>query len=505
MAVHDSAKAQQSRAADLDMSADEFRAAGHALIDEIASFFESIREQPVTTAKTAHEIRQLIGTSGLPEQGESARDLLREVAPMLFQHSLHNGHPRFLGYITSSAAPIGVLADLLAAAVNSNLAKWDLSPLASEIESQTIRWIAEFIGYPVGCGGLLVSGGNAANFLGFVAARKALTDWDIRQDGLYGDPRRLTAYVSQDTHTWIDKAADVCGLGAVGIRWLETDSQQRLSVAALRRQIEADRREGRLPFFVVATAGSVGTGAIDPLRKLAAVCREEGLWLHVDGAYGAPAASLPEAPPDLRALALADSVALDPHKWLYSPLEAACVLTRDPRALPNALSFRPDYYSFDAESSAGIDYYEHGMQNSRAFRALKVWLGLRQAGGSGYRASIREDIDVARHLFNTAQAYPQIEARTLNLSIATFRYVPRAVDGATKAGRDYLNELNKAVLGEIQRGGELFLSNAVIEGEYFLRACCVNFRTVKADVEPIPAMVADVGQRLDRQLRPNIG
>jgi aromatic-L-amino-acid decarboxylase len=491
----------QARESALDMSADEFRLAGHALIDQIAGFLGSIRERPVTRPASPEAIRELIGTGGLPERGRAADDLLQEVAPLLFDHSLHNGHPRFLGYISSAAAPIGALADLLAASINSNVAKWELSPLASEIESQTIRWIAEFIGYPVNCGGILVSGGNMANLLGFVAARKAMVTWNIRQEGLYEEPRRLTAYVSRGTHTWIDKAADVCGLGAIGIRWIETDAQQRMDIAALRDQIEADRRERRLPFLVVGTAGTGATGAIDPLREIAELCRSERLWMHVDGAYGAPAAGLPEAPADLRALALADSVALDPHKWLYSPLEAACVLTRDPRALPDALSFRPDYYRFEEQGQAGIDYYEYGLQNSRSFRALKVWLGLRQAGRQGYQTSIRDDIAVAKHLFAQADAHPEIEAKTLNLSIATFRYIPLDLNEHSNGTNEYLNDLNKAVLAETQRSGTLFLSNAVIDGDYFLRACCVNFRTSKADVEPIPEQVVAIGRRIDQQMR----
>jgi len=488
-----------TRGSALDMPADEFRDIGHALIDAIADYFGAIAERPVTTAPSLQAVRTAIGQGDLPAFGRPAVELLNEITPKLFEHSLHNGHPRFLGYITSSGAPIGVLADLLAAAVNANLAKWELSPIASEIESQTIRWLAELVGYPVDCGGLLVSGGNAANLMGFVAARHAAANWNIREEGVYAESRRLTAYVSRETHTWIDKAAAVCGLGAGSVRWIDTDDRGRLDVAALCRQIAADRRSGRLPFLVVGTAGTTSTGAIDPLEAIAEVCRDEQLWMHVDGAYGAPAAALPESPADLKALALADSVALDPHKWLYSPLEAACVLTRDPRALPSALSFRPSYYRFDEAQQAGIDYYEYGMQNSRAFRALKVWLSLSQAGRDGYIESLREDIAIARHLYETAKAHPAIEAKTSSLSIATFRYAPRDLDDRSADVRAYLNDLNEKILGEIQKSGEVFLSNAVIDGDYYLRACCVNFRTTRADVEIIPDLVAEIGRNLDRR------
>ncbi len=502
MAREKSADGRSSRTSALDMSPAEFREAGHELIEQIADFYESLPERPLTLAETPAQLRELIGTGGLPSQGISAGELLREIGPLLFAHSLHNGHPGFLGYISSSAAPLGALADLLAASVNSNVVMRELSPIATEIESQTIRWIAELIGYPDDCGGIMVSGGNAANFLGFIAARKAKAPWDIRKDGLYADSRQLTAYVSRETHTWIDKAADVCGIGAAAVRWIDTDDSQRINMDALREQVEIDRRNDHLPFLVVGTAGTVSTGAIDPLREMAAFCQEEQLWMHVDGAYGAPAVALPEAPDALQALTLADSVALDPHKWLYSPIEAACVLTRSPQALSDALSFRPTYYQSDEEGAAGIDYYERGMQNTRGFRALKVWLGLRQAGRDGYRKMIREDIGLAQRLFQLAQAHAELEARTLNLSIATFRYVPTGIRGATDAVAAYLNDLNTALLAEIKKTGKIFLSNALIDGDYLLRACFVNFRTTNSDVDAIPQIIVDVGRRLDETMRP---
>ena len=481
----------------LDMPADEFRRVGHALVDEIANFYDSLRERPLTRSATPSSIRALLGADELPEEGADAGELLRDIAPLLFDHSLHNGHPRFLGYITSSGAPLGALADLLAAAVNANLAMWDLAPIASEIETQTVRWLAEFIGYVPGCSGIMVSGGNVANILGFIAGRTAKAPWDLRTEGNYGDPRRLTAYVSRETHTWVQKAADICGLGAEGVRWIDTDAEGRLRVDKLRERIAADRDAGRLPFLVVATAGSVSTGVVDPLRELATLCGEEDLWLHADGAYGAPAAVLPEADDDLRSLDLADSVALDPHKWLYCPIEAACVLTRNTDALKDAFGFRPEYYLFDEGQEAGKDYYEHGMQNSRGFRALKVWLGLRQAGREGYQACIRDDIGLAQRLFDLVDAHDEFEAHAVNLSIATFRYVP---PGDEAFGDDYLNTLNKALLAELQAGGELFPSNAVVGGRYLLRACIVNFRTTEADIDSLPESIARVGRSVHARL-----
>lgn len=493
------ARTERQRRSVLDMPAEEFRSLGHALIEQIADFYESLPRRPVTRATGPDELRALLGTGELAEQGTDADRLLADVAPVLFDHSLHNGHPKFLGYITSSAAPLGALADLLAAAINANVAKWDLAPLASEIESQAIRWLADLAGYRRDCGGLMVSGGTAANFLAFVAARDAMAPWEIGKSGNRGESRPLTAYVSEATHTWIEKAADVCGMGAEAVRWIGTDEDGRMRPDLLRDLLERDLREGRLPFLVVGTAGSVSTGAVDPLRDLAMMCREYGLWFHVDGAYGAAAALLPEAPGDLHALALADSVAFDPHKWLYCPIEAACVLTRHEDALRTAFGYRPDYYHF--QQMSGANYYELGMQNTRAFRALKVWLALRRAGRAGYRESIRGDVRLAEALFARLTQHPEFETNSLNLSIATFRYVPQRIERNSAAAEAYLDTLNRTLLAELQAGGELFLSNAVVNGRYLLRACIVNFRTLQQDIDEIPSIIAEAGRRLDQGMR----
>lgn len=494
---------RKMRSAPLDMSADEFRELGHRVVEQIADFYDTLPARQLTTAAGHASVRELIGTGSLPARGTDAADLLAGIAPLLFDHSLHNGHPRFFGYISASGAPLGALADLLTAAVNANLAKWDLSPVASEIETQAVRWLAELIGFPAAGDGLMVSGGTAANIHGFLAARRAVAPWDLRTEGLGQDRPELVVYVSRETHTWVDKAADFAGLGARAVRWVDCDGNGRMDPDALRRCIGQDRNEGRLPFLVVGTAGTVSTGAIDPLPALAEICRDYGIWFHVDGAYGAPAACLPEAPADLQALALADSVALDPHKWLYCPIEAACILTRNPDALRDTFDFRPSYYHFDEAGRAGVDYYQHGLQNTRGFRALKVWLALRCAGQEGYRASIREDIALARRLYESAGAHPEFEACSLNLSIVTFRYVPRDLDGNGDAVADYLDSLNRAIVAEVQKSGEAFVSNAVVDGDYLMRACIVNFRTTAADIDTVIEIVADTGRRLHARMRPD--
>ncbi|HET9952838.1 MAG TPA: aspartate aminotransferase family protein [Candidatus Eisenbacteria bacterium] len=491
-----------SRVRPLALSRDEFRAAGHRLVDQLSDLLESVPRRPVTPGERPSEVRAALGLgASLPENGSDAQTLLAETANLLFDHSLFNGHPRFWGYITSSPAPIGMFADLLAAAANPNVGGWTLSPAASEIEVETVRWIAQFIGFPETCGGVLVSGGNMANFIGFFAARVAKAPWALQKEGISPAGKgRLRAYASKETHTWIQKAADLAGLGTDAVRWIETDAALRMRVDLLERQVAADRAAGDLPFLVVGTGGSVSTGAVDPLPEIAAFCRRENLWFHVDGAYGGFAAAVPEAPDALRALSEADSVAIDPHKWLYAPLEAGCALVRDPEIHRAAFSYHPPYYHFEEKS---VNFVDYGMQNSRGFRALKVWLAFRHAGASGYRRMISDDIRLTGVMEEAVRRHGSFEVMTRDLSILTFRYVPadlRDRRGEVEAER-YLSELNQALLDDLQRGGELFVSNAVIEGRYVLRACIVNFNTTEEDVTALPEIVARRGAEVDRGLR----
>ena len=307
--------------------------------------------------------------------------------------------------------------------------------MATEIEAQTVRWIAELIGYPSDCGGLLTSGGNMGNFIGFLAARKAKLPWDVRASGMLGGAgRQVRIYASSETHTWLQKAADLAGLGTDAIRWVPTDAHLRMDIGALRTLLREDLDRGDAPFLVVGTAGSVSTGAIDPLPELATLCREHGLWFHVDGAYGGLAAMLPTASSDLKGLCLADSVAVDPHKWLYAPLEAGCALVRDRHALQDTFHYHPTYYQFDTGEEP-LNYHEYGPQNSRGLRALKVWLALRQIGREGYERLIAEDIELSEEMFRRIAAHPELEVCTQALSITTFRYVPTDLQpGAEERG-----------------------------------------------------------------------
>ncbi|GAC1624789.1 MAG: aspartate aminotransferase family protein [Chloroflexota bacterium] len=484
----------------IDLPPEEFRRLGHRLVDDITGFLASQADRPVSPGERPSSIRDELGSKSLPAAGADPADLLAEACNLLFERSTLNGHPRFMAYITSSAAPLGMLGDLLAAAVNPNVGAWSLSPMASEIEAQTLRWLAELLGMPAQTGGLLVSGGNMANFVCFLAARKAMARWDIGTDGVHAGAT-MCVYASEETHTWIVKAAELFGLGTKAIRWIPTTDELTMDVTALESTIRDDLGRGLIPFLVVGAAGTVSTGAIDPLGQLADICETYGAWFHVDGAYGAPAVVAHQAPASLRALSRADSVAMDPHKWLYAPLEAGCALVREPKTLLDAFSHHPPYYHFDQEDEYGLNFYEYGPQNSRGFRALKVWLALRQLGRDGYARLISEDIQLSGELYRLVDAAPRLQALTQNLSICTFRYVPDGVVPGTPDAEAYLNRLNENLLARIERSGEAFLSNAVIRGTYLLRSCIVNFRTSQRDVEAIPGIVTRLGNEAHQQLR----
>ncbi|HEY3113251.1 MAG TPA: aspartate aminotransferase family protein [Gemmatimonadaceae bacterium] len=495
------------RSAPADMRPNEFRDLGHSLIDAIADFYEQLPTAPTASPLLPDAMRKKLGSRELPERGTNIAPVIEEFSKLFFEHSTHNGSPRFWGYITSSAAPIGALADLIAAAVNPNCGAWALSPIATEIENECVRWLAQFMGLPGKWDGIVVSGGNMANIVAFIVARKAKAMWDIRAKGLTArEAQRLVLYGSGEMHTWINKAADICGLGTEAVRWIPTDDEHRLRPDALRTQIDADRAAGLFPFMVCGTAGSVGTGAIDPLPEIARICKEFDLWFHVDGAYGAPAVALDNASADLKGLRLADSIAIDPHKWLYAPLEAGCTLIRNRDNLHDAFASKPSYYQFDDNEGQEVkNYYEYGPQNSRGFRALKIWLGFQQSGASGYRRMIADDIELAHRLYDFVGKQELLERGTVSLSIATFRFVPadlRKRSMEAGAVTDYLNELNARIATALRLSGRAFVSNAHIGDRYMLRACIVNFRTTLADVELLPRLIVELGRGLDDRFRP---
>ncbi len=493
---------KNNRLTPVEISKEEFKKIGYQLIDSVADYLHTVHDKPVTKGESPKEIQTILGNATLPESGTPANELISRTSDLLFNHSLLNGHPKFLGYITSSPAPIGALADLLAATVNPNVGANILSPMATAIEKQTVKWLAEFIGVSPNYGGILVSGGNMANFTAFLAARTAKAPKAFKEDGFGNTSGDMVLYCSKTTHTWIEKAAVLFGHGSKSIRWIATDANNKMNNEVLISTIEADVKNGKKPFLVVGTAGDVSTGVVDNLSGIAAICKIYDLWFHIDGAYGAPAAVIPKLKKLFDGLEEADSIALDPHKWLYSPLEAGCTLVKNPQHLIDTYSSHPVYYNFgDADNESSLNYYEYGFQNSRGFRALKVWMALQQIGKSGYVSMISEDIELSELFYQEAEKHPELEAVTQNLSITTLRYVPVGYATGNNNAETYLNILNEKLLNVLQVGGEVFLSNAIVFEKYCLRGCIVNFRTSKKDIEEIIAIIVREGRQLHHKLQ----
>ncbi|MDQ6903479.1 MAG: pyridoxal-dependent decarboxylase [Bacteroidota bacterium] len=484
------------RESPIEITKEEFRKVGYQLIDTIANFIETIDEKRVTTGETPKQIQTILGNASLPEDGTSVSELFSRTTDLLLGHSLLNGHPKFFGYITSSPTPIGALADLLASAVNPNVGANILSPMATAIEKQTVKWLAEFIGISPNCGGILVSGGNMANITAFLAARTAKAPKNIKEDGLGNTHGEMVLYCSKATHTWVEKAAVLFGHGSKAIRWIPTDAENKMDTAILSQTIIDDLKNGKKPFLVIGNAGDVSTGVVDDLSAIAAISKAHDLWFHIDGAYGIPAAVIPKYKILFNGIGDADSIALDPHKWLYAPLEAGCTLVKNPQHLIDTYSSHPVYYNFsNQEGEPTMNFYEYGFQNSRGFRALKVWMALQQVGKNGYIEMIGEDMALSQLLFEEAKKHPELEAVTQNLSITTLRYVPV---GFTQEKNDetYLNTLNEKLLNELQQGGEVFLSNAVVADKYCLRLCIVNFRTSRKDILEVVDIIVRKGRKI---------
>jgi len=489
---------KDNRETPITISNDEFKKIGHQLIETLSDFIDTIDEKRVTTGETPKQIQTVLGNASLPEHGTSVSELFTKTSDLLLNHSLLNGHPKFFGYITSSPAPIGALADLLASTVNPNVGANILSPMATAIEKQTVKWLAEFIGISPNCGGIMVSGGNLANFTAFLAARTAKATKNIKEDGLVNTDGELVLYCSKATHTWIEKASVLFGHGSKAIRWIPTDVENKMNTEILSQTINDDLQQGKKPFLVIGNAGDVSTGIVDNLSAIGAICKAHDLWFHIDGAYGIPAAVIPKYKNLFDGIQEADSIALDPHKWLYAPLEAGCTLIKNPQHLIGTYSSHPDYYNFsNQDDEPAVNYYEYGFQNSRGFRALKVWMALQQVGKNGYIEMISEDIELSKLLFEEAKQHSELEAVTQNLSITTLRYTP--ID--FKQDETYLNTLNEKLLNELQQGGEVFLSNAVVADKYCLRCCIVNFRTSRKDILEIVDIIVREGQKIHESLQ----
>lgn len=401
-------------------------------------------------------------------------------------NSRHNGHPRMFGYVQSSGSFAGVAADFLASALNQNVTSWRSAPSATTIEHQVIDWLKTMTGFAPTGTGILLSGGSMANFAALAVALRASTDVDINQSGvaaLVGKPR---LYASAMTHMSIPKAAALLGIGRDAVQLIPVNQHFQMDVDELRKRIVADRAFGFRPFCVVGNAGEVNTGAIDPLDEIADVCVDTGVWFHIDGSYGGFAARAPRAAAALSAIGRADSMSLDPHKWLFAPLDAGCLLVRDQRRLKHAFAHGAAYVDVIADSDMSeFAFWDYGPELSRRFRALKIWFILKIHGARAIQQAIDDNIAAAGHLAREIVQSSDFELMApAPLSIVCFRF------------REGDDAFNQRLMLEVQRDGDAYLSNCMIAGRFALRACIVNYRTTPQDVEQLLATIRRVAERI---------
>lgn len=469
---------------------DELRALGHRMVDEVLTYLQTVRERPVWRP-IPDEVKAALRRP-LPRDGEGAAAAYQDFRQHVLPHPMGNIHPRFWGWVIGTGTPFGALAEMLAAAMNPNMGGGD--HVANYVEAQVLDWFKEMVGYSADASGLLVSGGSMANLVGLTVARNARAGFDIRKDGVGAAPRRLTLYGSREMHSSVQKGVELLGLGSDALRLIPVDEEFRIDIAALERAIRDDRAAGYQPVCVIGNAGTVMTGAIDDLAALADIAAREGLWYHVDGAFGAIAALDPELRQGLAGMERADSIAFDPHKWLYVPIEVGCILVRNQEAHRRAFSLTPEYLKHAERGVAGGEWWpsDYGIQLTRGFRALKVWLSLKEHGSDKYARLVRQNVEQVRYLAQLVCAAPDLELLApVPLNIVCFRYRGRG------GSDERLNALNAELLIRLHERGIAVPTNASIDGKFALRVANVNHRSRREDFEVLVEAVRRLGRELE--------
>ncbi len=465
----------------LDPSPQEIRHCGNLAIEWMAEYLESIPQRAIYWPVSSEQIREKLD-SALPVEGADFAELLKTFREAIIPFSRHNAHPRMFGYVQSPGTAVGAFADLLASTLNANLTAWRSAPAAVELERLTLDWIKQILGLKADAAGLFVSGGSMANLAALAAARTAKLPVTATQ-------KALRIYASEETHHSIAKAATLLGIGADNVRMVAVDSHFKIRVDDLVAKISSDRHAGQIPFCVVANAGTVATGAIDPLFEVHEIARRFNLWMHVDASYGGFVALAETARPLFNGIAAADSVALDPHKWLYLPVDCGCVFYRDAETARAAFAHTAEYTKvFDLQDEEAFAFWDFGPELSRRFRALKVWMLLKGVGTRVLAAMIEKDLACARHLEKLVRASGDFEMLApVELSIFCFRYRPpkRPNSSYSAQDEDHLDRLNERLLLALQRDGSSYLSNANVHGRFALRGCVMNYRTTLRDMETL--------------------
>ena len=465
-----------------------FRRLAHRALDDALDMLATVPERPVW--RSVPEAVRAEFKTPLPRKGAGADAAYEDYQRLVAPYPLGNIHPRFWGWVIGTGTPMGVVADMLAAALNPNCSDFDHS--AAFVELQVIEWLKELLGFPMDASGILVSGGSVANLTGINVARSARAPFAVREQGLTEQPR-LTFYTSTETHNSVQKAAELMGLGSSSLVKIPVGADFRIDVAALRTRIAEDRRAGLTPFCVVANAGTVNTGAVDDLDAIADLCRDEKLWLHVDGAFGALAALDPAGRELVKGMQRADSLAFDLHKWLYLPFEAGCVLVRHRDQHREAFAAQASYLKKqEGGVAAGVMPDAHfGPQLSRGFRALKVWMNLKAYGAEEFARLVGQNLAQAQYLKARVEREPELELLApVPMNVVNFRYRGKGLDAAA------LEALNPRILIALQERGIAVPSSTSIGGRYAIRVAITNHRSTRADFDALADAVLALGKEL---------
>jgi glutamate/tyrosine decarboxylase-like PLP-dependent enzyme len=467
----------------------EMRDLGHRMVDDMLTYLEDVRERKVWQP-IPDEVKKSLDAP-LPYSSTDPAEVYEEFLENILPHPMGNIHPRFWGWVIGTGTPLGMLAEMLAAGMNPNMGGGDHVP--NYVEHQVINWCKQIFGLPPEASGLLVSGGSMANLVGLTVARNHGADFDIRTEGMQSAALPMTMYASTETHSSVQKALELLGMGSNAFRQVPVDDQFRIDLVALQEMLEADRGSGLRPVAIVGNAGTINTGAIDDLDALASICSHEGLWFHVDGAFGGLAVLSPKLREQLKGIERADSLAFDLHKWLYMPMEIGCALVRDEQVHRQTFLLTPDYLTHEQRGlAAGSPWFsDYGLQLSRSFRALKAWMSFKAYGLDRLGELIQQNVDQAQYLVGLVQDSINLELMApVPLNIVCFRYVVEDRDSSQ------LDDINREILFRLHEGGVAAPSYTTLKGCYSLRVAITNHRSRREDFDILVDEVLKLGNSI---------